>query len=676
MRVRGMSGGSGPPVVRGMSAALAVTAVVLGVAAASAPLFLSSVRSAALADELQSLDPRSAGVTVGVYGAVDPHLFARADDEVRDAAEAVRGLSEALVTVQGPDVTVGGEAGLRLPLFARTDVLDHVQIVERGVDGVWLASSAATQLGVGVGDEVSLRFGDATVTAGVGGIYRDLAEYVSTLYWRAPDPLPAGDPIASYWAPLANLVVIPNQLGPVVQPPFVLADPEDVVRLGRQLNVSALHRWEFAYPTDGKSYAEVARTAAAYRRFEARLRDPLASAGAALGDLAQYEVSLDVASLLRAALGRVDATVASVADAVQPLALAAVGLSLVVVGAAGAFAVRRRRIEVRLRAVQGVHPAAQGARAAADAVLPIGLGGLAGWALTVPLVRAAGPSPLLAAGIEVVALRRVLLAAAAGVLLVGLVTAVLARAFAVETSGRAGHVVARLPWEAVLLTAAAVAYYDLAVDAAAPDGRASAVGLLFPVLFVAGTAGVGVRGLARLLPRVRRLTDTSPPALFLAARRLALASAMARLLVTAGALAFGMLVYAATLVASTERTVAAKAAVTVGSDVRAELDLRTPVPAHIPAPVTVVTRGEGELVPGEVEVDLLAVEPRRSPEPPSGSRALPTCRSLSYCAPWTVRETPCPSLSPATSPRRRRPWRRDGRCCPSTWSAGRGSSPA
>jgi hypothetical protein len=81
-----------------VSAALAVTAVVLGVAAASAPLFLSSVRSAALADELQSLDPRSAGVTVGVYGALDPHLFARADDDVRDAAEAVRGLSEARST--------------------------------------------------------------------------------------------------------------------------------------------------------------------------------------------------------------------------------------------------------------------------------------------------------------------------------------------------------------------------------------------------------------------------------------------------------------------------------------------------------------------------------------------------------------------------------------------------
>jgi putative ABC transport system permease protein len=117
-----------------------------------------------------------------------------------------------------------------------------------------------------------------------------------------------------------------------------------------------------------------------------------------------------------------------------------------------------------------------------------------------------------------------------------------------------------------------------------------------------------VRLLRRLLPLLRRAGSGWSPAPYLALRRLTGASAAAMLLVGASAVSLGMLVYAGTLVRSTDVSADVKSRVAVGSDVAARLPSGTSrAEVDLPAS-TVVARGRALLQPGNVTVDLMAVD--------------------------------------------------------------------
>jgi putative ABC transport system permease protein len=91
---------------------------------------------------------------------------------------------------------------------------------------------------------------------------------------------------------------------------------------------------------------------------------------------------------------------------------------------------------------------------------------------------------------------------------------------------------------------------------------------------------------------------------------LAAASGIALGLLTAVALAVGILAYAGTLSASTEASAAAKAKVFVGSDVRATLIGGATVPSSLRSSSTVVLQdGSVSIDPGKVQVTVLAVDP-------------------------------------------------------------------
>src|SRR5690606_26788410 len=74
--------------------------------------------------------------------------------------------------------SVDGRRHLTVQLMARTGAMDHVEVLERGSGtGIWLPDVVAESVGVGVGDEVSLRVGDlggATAQVPVGAVFRDL----------------------------------------------------------------------------------------------------------------------------------------------------------------------------------------------------------------------------------------------------------------------------------------------------------------------------------------------------------------------------------------------------------------------------------------------------------------------------------------------------------------------
>ncbi|MBA3250190.1 MAG: hypothetical protein H0T66_07775 [Geodermatophilaceae bacterium] len=106
-------------------------------------------------------------------------------------------------------------------LFARADVLEHVEIVEQAGDtGVWLTDRYAGLRGLRAGDTLQFAFGDAPIA----GIYRDLGgDGVFT-------DLPA------YWCTWSDLIVPDLEFRP---PPFVLVDPATMYSLCRSSPNSA-----------------------------------------------------------------------------------------------------------------------------------------------------------------------------------------------------------------------------------------------------------------------------------------------------------------------------------------------------------------------------------------------------------------------------------------------------
>jgi putative ABC transport system permease protein len=296
------------------------------------------------------------------------------------------------------------------------------------------------------------------------------------------------------------------------------------------------------------------------------------------------------------------------------LSLAARIVALVVVAAAGVYAVHRRRVEFDLLRARGVAPLRLGIRSGLEALVPAAAGAALGWAVALFAVKAFGPSRVIPPGRGTDALQQVGWTAAVGVILVGLAAGLAARGETESRLGRIRGAAARVPWEAVVLALAAAAFYEILTRGGGPIGppdeppRVDRLLLLFPILFVAGAAGLAVRSLRRLLPRLRAARAGSPPA-YLALRRLASAPRMALLLVTASALAVGMLSYAGVLSTSIRTTADVKASMSVGSDVSVILGGEASAVPGIPS--TPVERVQDvTLVPAGPPAEVLGIDRR------------------------------------------------------------------
>jgi hypothetical protein len=202
---------------------------------------------------------------------------------------------------------------------------------------------------------------------------------------------------------------------------------------------------------------------------------------------------------------------------------------------------------------------------------------------------------------------------AIALVLLGACVALACRSQAPSGSTKVRAAAARLPWEAIVLTLAAAAYYELGFrGTSALSGEAGAPDLdplvfLFPLLFVAGASGVAARGLRAAFPWLRRLGSRWRPAPFLASRRIAGSSRAGLSFVTAAAVGIGILAYAAFLVASVEATIAAKARVFSGSEVSVALATAARVPDDVGFPATKVLR-LSQLTSEDGPVDVLGVD--------------------------------------------------------------------
>lgn len=595
-------------------AAVVASAVVLGIACGVAPPFLSSAASASFEQAAAEVESALAGVTVTEQVSLSPDGLDQRTKVLNDAFGNLDGLRPVIATIVGDTVTLEAprsEGGVTGRLITRTEALEHIEVVDGGSSpGVWISDLQAERLHIAVGDRLRMagRF-RGVLTSRVAGIYKSLA----------------GTAVTDYWRPLYSLIY--SSTGDAVPPPFVIAPPRLFSRIGpatanwfgRLIWTEA--RWEYRLDANEVSVDE----ARALETSIDRVGQDIAAAGRprrlanrGIDGAEETESPFSIFkyantnTVLPDLIEGSDETTAGITLPVVVMAVAAALVALAMIGAAGAFSVRRRLTETMSLATRGVGAAAFGIRSAVESFLPLVFGAAVGWRASAWIVEALGPS----AQIDAAAHRASLIWVAAGFVLavavLGLVAGAAARREADAMPSKSRLRLKGPVWEAVLLALAALSYAALvarAPSASTPTNSVDALVIIFPVLLIAGGAGLAARGLARLLPGLRKLGSSSQPVVYLAIRRLAAARRVALLLVAAVALATGVLVYSGALARSVEATSYTKSQVATGSDFAAQLQLAAPIPRDIPFPATLVHRVQQvALSPGGALTEVLVVD--------------------------------------------------------------------
>lgn len=584
-----------------LALSLVAATAILGATTAASPLLLSSAGNAALEQELDQITDEQAGLSFSTFGFINRDTFEPADQQVKDLGGRLPELGAPILTIEGATTrinnTAGDESSVRL--LARTHALANIEKLtpDDGLGGAWISDTNAAALGVEPGDEVLLerQFGSSRIP--IAGIYRNLAS----------------GPISEYWRPLTFHIIspIPNQ--PPLHP-YLIMPVDELMDTTRRIGQQATFAWDFPLTLDETSLPEAARISDTFLDARLEASDPLTTVGRALNALTLFG-SLDVHSSLPNAIKNSEATVTAIEGPVRLISLAGRLVALAVIAAAGLFAYTRRRVEARLLSAQGRTPWWQGAKAAAEAVLPALVGVAIGWFAGRALVSVAGPSDLISEGVANEALREVALWAFGGIVLLGVVYGLAAHQETQLGSSRIRQVIGRVPWELVLLVLAGASLYEVRtrqgaiVEAADKAAQIDLFLLAFPFLFLAGISGLASRGLRRLLPRLRRGSGSGGAWSYLATRRFAGGQKIGFLLITASAIALGVLVYSATLVSTTETTVHSKAQVLAGSDVAAAIQNIEDVPSDFRFPSTHVALSSGDILPADERVNILSIVP-------------------------------------------------------------------
>jgi putative ABC transport system permease protein len=596
--------------------AVLVTSAILACAVASAPLFLSSARSAALQQQLAPQCAEAGWPTTAAM--LSFPVGTPAEDVTRSVDLLHAGWAEAgahsdrVLTVRsargaggnlqsGMLVVSPTGASMTQPsnLFWRPDVTAHVQVVDsQPGPGVWLPRSYATTAGAAVGDTITM----AGVPVTVVGTYTDLFE---------TDPGP-------YWCDYKDLYL--NATSSDVPPPALTlaSDQPTFARLAAASGTATVLE---QLPVDAQTlsvYRAGRLAAQADRAMSAvRLPQPIGYRQPPPTDaIGTFDAGID--PRLTTAIDRARTIETGLRGPVVPVAVAGGLLALVLVAAAGSFWADRRAEEVRLLAARGVGPVPLAGKAALELALPALAGAALGWAVSRLLIDGLGPADDLDPSATSAAAEAGVAAFVVGLGSAAAVAGLRARGTAERPLGAARRWPSRVPWELALLAAAAQCWALLeSRDAVVSTGGVAQVnGLLvaFPVLGIAGAAVLLARGATALLPRLRRWAARRSPAVFLAVNRLAAARLATATLLVAVTLPVAVLGYTATLTASSRATLDAKVGVQIGA-ARAVISLSRfePTPA-IDRVGTYVVRYDGTVAAGSdggtrTDVQVLAVHP-------------------------------------------------------------------
>jgi hypothetical protein len=616
----------------GLLVSVATGALLLALATASYPLFISAAESDALDSSIQGASRFGVGIAV-TQG--DTYVLSRDDPRIRflnivngdsigevgdytwearsEILERHLGdieeLGDQVMTILGPTVSVTGKAedtSLQIRLLSKTGWPEHVKQVEGdpSADGVWLADTIAQTLEVGVGDEIVLDSQGIERSLKVAGIYEALVKSANA---------------SPYWGSLINQIY-PQLQGDPEPPPFAILSPEKLADVAPSLGYED-GRFSWEYPIrirNGLTLPLARRLEERFAEFASDFGDADSRLGRAFFCTSFCVNSAGVgnyASLLSTIVPRVDEQIAAIKAPVDLLSTAGTIVALTVIASAGVFVIARRRTEASLLFARGTGAIAVGLKTALESILPVALGTATGFGLAYLIVSAIGPEGAIDTTARGTGLRSAALGIPIAIALISIVATVSFLRQS-ETASTRLRSVAGLPWEIAVLALAGFCLRNLLngkaiVQESGSVARPSAYLLLFPIFFVGGFAGLAARSLQPPLRRMVKKSRGFGDSAYLTLHRLAGAKRLAVVLVTACALALGILVYAQTVVTSLGTTVNAKSLLFVGSDVQGQIRYDQAPPEDVNFPLTKVTKmPSAGLLPGRNEpVDILAVDP-------------------------------------------------------------------
>lgn len=492
-----------------------------------------------------------------------------------------------------------------MTLMDRDGQLANVRIEQQTTGaGVWVTDTMATQLDlhpgdlirvVGPGSSLPGAPAPASTTIRVAGVFANLQ--------NEPRPLP------QFWC--SQETGKPGYIGPpdasYPPPPLVLADRATFTALADALGVSEIQfQWQRPVAADGL-------TATAAGRVDQAL-------GAILGrypsmPFFEHEIPETVGAQptdMAFIAARASALGSAVDHSLGPVTLAGFLVALALVASAGSYWVDRRRVEVGLLLSRGVSAAMIGAKAVLEMAPPAILGAAAGAVLSRGVVWVLGPSPLVEGKVVSASVLRVALSLLVGLVMLGAVTTLRSRRRRNWSGCR--RVLVRLPWELLVIGAAGVALWRVSgsdADVAPAGASVASIGplyLAFPLLFLLGWTLVLVRLWVAGLPRVRSAADKRGPAVFLGAARLTAEARVGAILFASASVSLGMLLFSASLTATQQNAVTAKALTFVGSQTGAYLDPAIAVPPELAGEATAVSVLPQAYV-HDTAVDVIGVDP-------------------------------------------------------------------
>jgi putative ABC transport system permease protein len=615
---------------RALFAAITIGALLLALAVAAYPLFTAASAGQLLrnAVERPSITRYAAGLTftfrdlplepVDLDRQFRSPAVGALDEPFRELAAASPILGDPIQAILGDDleITAAGHRGTQTGrLFSGTGALQQVRVVAgNDGDGVWIPDLIAGNLGVGPGETIRLHDvdGGPTTSVTVDGVFRSF--YLN----------PAG-----YWFPWSNefrLTSCPD-CAPPPQP--IIGDPDQVLALLGDLDQrSATFRWQAPMIDPSAVSIEQARALEAYaREVGTRIgdREDLGArflccrrwfyGGFVNGTPVNSGSALtEFASSIGYAVDDAEKQIVAVEGPARVLGIAGVAVALVVVAAAGAFAIRARRVEAAWLFARGTSSVAVGLKTALESALPCVVGGILGFGLAAVAVAALGPNGRVDPGEFRAAALGTALAVAGALVLISVVAA-WTYVRVVDPHGRRfARLLSLVPWELAIIALAFVALRQLrSVGAFVEDPqhvvRPSLALVAFPFLLLTGFATLAARLALMGFVWLRGPTGSARPAPYLAIRRLGGGGAFVMLLLGAAGLCLGTFLHAQIVSASLETTVEAKAKIFVGSDVGARVQWTHPAPENFPYPVTRAVEADGAARTPVQSYDLLAVDP-------------------------------------------------------------------
>jgi putative ABC transport system permease protein len=526
--------------------AVAAAAAILAAAAASAPMFVSETGTATLRVGLAA--DRDRALVVAKDGPLSPDVATLRDRQLHASTAGLPALAEPAETIWGSAVDATGPGGVdSVRLATKTGFESHLDVTGTGSEpgGLWLEPSASVRLGATAGDTVTMTLGDRTADVPVAGVFTA----------SHSDP---------FWAEM--LATVGGDSGPGS---IAVLDRDAFLAIEAELEDSGHQSWTFAIERGADRTLTLDRAgelADGIERFDRDAADPRTPLGTVLSNPT-------LTDLVTQAVHDAQDGLATVTPPVQTLALTGQLVALFGMMAAGVYGVRRRRIEMRYLDAKGITRRSLWARSAVEAVLPVAVGGALGWIVTWWTIQRFGPAAAIEATAVQTSIRLAAIACVVAVVIVATVTALAAARQAHETVEATGR--SRGPavwWEIPLLVLAAAALYEIstrgtsAVSSVGGQVQVDRLLLLFPVLFMAGCAGLVVRAFGRALLLLRG-SGSWPVPLYLASRRVSTAPRVALLLVTASTLAIGVLAYAGTAVVTIRDSTRDKVLGSTGADV-------------------------------------------------------------------------------------------------------------